>query len=900
MYRMNKILLAGLLGMAAVTGVASAVEVSYEEQVAGVASDDSLQDVLPLMSLGGQVQDSGVPLSGLVDGEGARTVWLIGLGPAENGTPINFGAGPVRLAWDLESDKAELKKLSISMYAGKGGNFGGQWLASKDGLNFLALPGTGIEKQFSVSDDAVASKVVNRINFDFKPGEAAGYRYLCLELFGYNKQACEIAEIDGWIEKASPRKTFEIDTKISKIARAQIGSRLPVDQTKTPAMKVLGVRFNGTRLIVPSKNRLAVLDLQNALVNTDGVWQTVGQQNTDTRLFIDQRRSDGLRRELTFNIGTAGLVTADIKIQLPRNASAPVEYETTNFSVSEAAVNFDGAVWGSGVGPILVERAQSSQTETGLRSPYVIYPSQKEKLEVQFYMPDWYMTTARLFAYKDKMLDWELFAAVKNTGLRDARIESPTAALRKWESKRKKIEPGVEIKYRINLAVFDTSAEKPLGQIDIETTNQFSALSGVEAGTGEQAVRGRPRTLQRDKMQFIGFELPLREQRKLGHQIQMEPYQNTLEWVDRLQKSGVGFINLTSEYRDVCHGVSYQGNYDLAPPGFEQTLRAIKKADMVSTVWFTPNAFLGADIPTAKKSPMIEQHPDWFVQTSHWFGKHRTINIYNPDPKIWVMNKIKRDLERYPDLGGIYFDMFPWTSPPQIMQVGQESGLTGVQSEQRWIREYFRTIKSTGSDRIFLGNASTPMYDEHNYYDYGGIEHPLNMFLNEVVPGKLSFGHPFIQWERYGSLYFWYSALGQMYYNFCDYDQAAGYIGTKWIGWEEGQMKKNYDAEVAPYWYAMGKGKRLFGAQIAPLVRQVEAQLPNKKIVVFVSSLSNKTNNINIVPRHVKPGKYTVTAYVDTATQHRKQQFPVDIGKDGLAIESLPAFSMVRFEFAAN
>jgi hypothetical protein len=894
----HKLLLLTALATTGYTTTSRAVEVSFQENVTGVATDDTLQDVLPLMSENGVAKNNGVPTSGLVDGGGAPTVWLIGPGRPDNGLLIGFYPGPVRFVWDLQSDSAELNKLSVAMYAGRGGNFGGQWSVSKDGQNFEAIPGTRVTKQFPAKPEEEAMKVLNRVDFKFAPGEVKGNRYLCLELFGHIDQFCEILEVDGWINGANPTKTTAINTQIRSIAKSQITTPLPDDQTKTPPMKVLGPRFSGTQLQLPARDNLAVLDFKKLLATPGADWKILKNTVTKQQVTCIQRRNDGLERTLRLTVNTAGLLKLRVDVQLPKGSPRPVKYGTTSLAIDEASVPFDGVVWGSGAGPILVERSQSTKAEIGERTPYVIYPSKDKKLEVQVFLPNWYGAKGRLTAFNENtMFACDLLAAVKNTVPRDMRGEKPDAAANRWLGTDKEFRPGDKLGYELNITVFDNSAPKPLGQLDIETTDQFASLTGVEAGTGTQTAHGQPRILQRDKMRFIGFNLPAQPRQKLGHQIQIEPGQNTVAWLDRLKKSGVGFVNLTSEYRDVCHGVSYNNSYELAPPGFREELKKIKNAGIVSTVWFTPNAFLGADIPTAKRDRIVDEHPDWFTGTAHWFGMHQTINIYNPEPKLWSLNKIKSDLTKYPEIGGIYFDMFPWVSPPQVLNVGQESGLTGFQNEQAWVRKYYAGIKSFGKDKVFMGNGSTPAFDEHNFSDYGGSEHPLNMFLNEVLPGQISFGHPFVQWERYGGLYFWYPLLGQMYYNFCDYDQAVGYVGTKWVGWEDGQMKKDFEKEVAPYWYITGKANRTFGAQIAPLVRQIEAKMPNGKTVVLVTSLSSTATDVTILPRNVKPGQHRVTATIDTAREHKQTQFALDLKAEGIAIAKLPPYSIVRFEF---
>ena len=92
-----------------------------------------------------------------------------------------------------------------------------------------------------------------------------------------------------------------------------------------------------------------------------------------------------------------------------------------------------------------------------------------------------------------------------------------------------------------------------------------------------------------------------------------------------------------------------------------------------------------------------------------------------------------------------------------------------------------------------------------------------------------------------------------MYYNFCDYDQGVAWVGPSWIGLEPGQMSKDFDKDVAPIWNIMGKGHRIYGAQIAPLVRQIEAKTSTGQTVLIVCSLSTKPADLQVAPQKSRP-----------------------------------------------
>jgi len=204
-----------------------------------------------------------------------------------------------------------------------------------------------------------------------------------------------------------------------------------------------------------------------------------------------------------------------------------------------------------------------------------------------------------------------------------------------------------------------------------------------------------------------------------------------------------------------------------------------------------------------------------------------------------------------------------------------------------------------GEDKLVVSNGGPPGYDNCLYYNFTASEHPLLMFGNEVTAGQMAFGHTYVPWEWFGQLYFWYTVVGHFYYNFCDYDQAVGWVGPSWIGMERGQMEKDYDVEVAPLWRLMGKGRRVFGARIGPEVRQVEVRTPEGEKVVAVCSMNRVETSVRVVPQRVGAGKFRVAVTVDTARKHSDVHvFDVDMGlQPGFEIKRLPPYSIALFRF---
>ncbi len=858
------------------------VKVEIQTDVAGVATDDTLQDVLATINKPYQ----GCLLTGLVDGGSRDTVNLIGEGKPGNGTTFYNSDGPILVTWDLgapeQGKAASLETLAVWMYAGNGRNFHGQWSVSKDGKQFRVIPGTLVKKEFPVGK--TVTQLMHAIRYSFSPNEVTGFRYLRLELLGFPGQITQIQEVDGVIRNVKPAKYTEIHTTIRPVEKSAISEPYPADQTITQPMTVHPIELRDTNLVLSDRGKV-VLSLTPVFAPAKG-WVSVERKISPKEVMGKCRRSDGLMRTCRAVIDVENRLSLHVSVELPKTASKAVALKETVLNFREGDIRFDGITFGSGCGPIFVPRIKATTTDIGQRTPYFIFPSAKEKIELQMYMPDWYSVMGRTHFFTPAgFATWSLFTAVKPGETRAG----------KWYDIEGTVQPGQKLNYRMNLAVF-SETPPTIGQKDIETAGKFSPLIGIEAGTGNQQVSGAPRILQRDKMIFLGFKLPPPAKEKPGHQLQIEPTSDPRPLLDRFAKSGVGILTLMADYRDVSHGISYKGDYQKCPPGFPDLLRQIRALGMKGVGWFSPRGFLQKDWGAIPKDKIVEQHPDWFTAEAHWFGYYRTVDIFNPAPSEWCEAKMKQDLKNYSDLMGFAYDTFPYG----ILTTGPKTGVTGCQSEAQWLKRFSNSIWSFGKDKVVISNGGPPGYDEYLYYDYTVSEHPLLMFVNEVVAGKMPFGHTYVPWELFGQLYFWYPVIGHMYYNFCDYDQGFAWVGPSWLGLEPGQMAKDFDRDVASLWYIMGRGRRIYGAQIAPMVRQVEAKMPDGSIVMVVCSLSEKAANIRVRPQRLEKRAYNVTAVVDTAKEHVDVAgMRVDLTKgEGLEIHDLPPFSMIVFRLS--
>jgi hypothetical protein len=845
-----------------------------------ISATDSLQDVFPDLSVKHLAE--GRVSSCLVDG------------PQGNMVILTHDQGPVKVTWDLAPNqsfvKAQLDKVCIWMLGSDWGNYDGRLLISRDGKVFTPIPHTRAEHAFGQSDKA------NLVQYTFKPGEVTNFRFLRLESFGYKGQHCRILEIDGWISGIKVLKSTAIRTQVNPLAVNRVTFHPPEkSQSVSPPMQVHPLRFAGTNLVLTDTGR-NVMNLQKLFTPPDKDWKMVSRKLGDRNLSCEMRHKDGLTRKFTLDIDDKNLLSFDCRVE---GGTTPVNFKVASFDFEEADIRFDGITFGSV--PSYLGRGLPTTVEIGPYIPYFIFPNRQHNIEVQFYMPDWYDAMGRIniFAGNGKsLITWEMFGAARNSR---AELETPKNKLsaNRWNETERVLKPGEKLNFHLNIGVFSITP-RTLGQMDIEEAPVCQPITWIDTGTPGQQAQGIPTVLQRDKMIFMGFILPEPAGKKIGHStVDAWDVLERPKMVERLSRAGVGLVILMAqEYIDVSHGVSLGGKYDQSPPGLDKLLNNLQTHGIKPVWWFSPRGFLNKPWLGRPKDRMVEEHPDWFLKDAHWYGNYQTLDTFKEPGNLWVVDKLKQDLTRFPELKGFAFDSFPWRSTVTGGQLRE----TLTRRDQYWLKTFSRTIHNLGPENILIANGSIPLYDDYLYYDYTVSENSVWMFLNEVTAGHVPFGRPYVAHEQWGQLYNWYVTLANMYYNFCDYDQGLGWMHTIWLGWQEEhvrQARKPVDEQVIPLWFLMGKGERIYSAQISPKVRQIEAKMPDGSITVIVASMSPNLCNIQVVPQTVIKDKYRIISSIDTCLEHRDlPKFETDLkNHPGFEMKNLPPFSISVFKF---
>ena len=886
MFVNHKMIYAILLLLICIACTVYAGSVGIQTGVVGdVAENDTLQDVFPVVS---QSLPDGKISQCLVDGEfDGESV------PKKGNTVILYHSTPCTVTWDIGAGlnyaNAQLDQMKLvivgpasAQFVGFNPCFSGQLLVSLNGIDFTPIPGTSITAAPS------STGVYMVINWTFNPGEIKNFRYLRLESAGYNGYACQVAEIDGWISGVAIRKSYDIVSSIACTDKTQITSMPPQLSQATPQpMQVEGLSLiNGNIVYVATGQTIIDCSKVISLVG----WQIVSTQTTSSSFIRTLRRSDGLEKKITITVDSNNLVEVSAEL----SSIQAVNYTSTDLEFRMSQMVFDGVTLG-GV-PSYLSR-QACSVEIGITVPYLIFPLKSLGIELQMFMPDWYdcKGTMSIFESSSGLVKFKLYNAVRN---RFEDTYNTGLSGDQWNPAASILVPGQKLNYKINIAAFKITPAT-LGQKDIESSS-YTPLFWIDTGSSGQQALGAPTVTYRDKMQFIGFKLPEVQTAKPGHSI-VDTVGTMTEAgiINRFTRAGVGVVLMMSdEYVDVSHGVSSGGLYDQSPSYLNTVLYNLSNRGIKPLWWFSPRGFLNQDWMGRPKDPMIDLHPDWFFSETHWNGVYQTVNSYNPAPNQWIMDKMTQDQANFTKLRGVAFDTFPFRGT----RTGGDANTTITSEDQYWLGQFGSKAHSFGTDHIVLVNSTTPLYDDYMQYDYTVTENFPSMFVNEVSGGHAPFGKTFVSHLQWQQLHGWYVTLAHMYYNFGDYNQGLGWMHSIWLGWRASDVNSSFkpvDSQVIPLWYIMGKGKRIYSAEIATDVRQIEAEMPDGVPTVIVASVSPwpVSGPVSVIPQNLTDGHYWAEITIDTCqTQVRRRLF-INTTTSAIQISDLPPFSISVLKF---
>jgi len=790
---------------------APGVDIEYLVDVPpAIRSDDSLNDVFPSVDF--HLVEGGVT-SCLVDGwdEPRSERWR-----RSNSFVVTYENGPAHITFDLGSSvdpaKAQLDELTLWIN-GKARNWGekkptfdGRLLTSIDGESFA--PVSGSEARLMEAD----SEQFNAVHWSFDPGAVKGFRYLQVELQPTGTGALRIEEVDGMISGVEPERSTAIRTGVAGIPLDEATVDPPaVSQHIPEPMQVEPLAFDGLSVIQPETGQ-AVVRL-DALWNPGAAWERREELLEPRLLYGRWERKDGLTRVMRATLEADHRLVVECDVSLPASAPKAVRYDAMALPLEEGDLSFEGVAY---MPPCAYyENRQPREIQLGQLSGYMVYPA--GDVEMHVFMPRSYETPGICESFREDVLNnFMLYTAVSNTiasesaGVSTNWLENVQQTRGKtWIPAPGMVQPGQSRRGLFHVALFQQEERRTIGRFDLEDRPPSTGplrwinTSGTGTGDGQRLLDAGYRFTTAAKVRFMGMNLPSAEWDKPGHMINDTPWVFTQPGViDRLRRGGVGTVCLMmQDFVDVSHGVSHQGNYDQAPPGFEELLDQLTEAGIRPVIWFSPSWFLNQAWQNRPQDPIFRDHPDWFRKTAAWAGRYQNANIYKEALNQWIVDKLRSDFRAFPKLGGVAFDGFPNRQP--FVDVDEATGRKVPYSllAIEWLQRFRGVIKGVRPDAWVIHNTSVPLDEEYQWIDFGVSEASQNQIVNQMVPGHAPFGRVHGVHAQWKQLYQWMVTLSFMHHNFANFDQGLGWFHHQWLGWQEGHRRRS-GSPVVPY----GKG----------------------------------------------------------------------------------------------
>jgi hypothetical protein len=893
---------------------ATGVNVEYLVDVPpAIRSDDSLNDVFPSVDF--HLVEGGVS-SSLVDGwdEPQSERWR-----RSNSIVVTYEDGPAHITFDLgpsvDPAEAQLDELTLWMN-GKARNWGekkptfdGRLLTSRDGESFTPVPGSDAKLM------EAGSEQFNAVRWSFDPGAVKGFRYLQVELRPTGTGSLRIEEIDGTISGVEPERSTAIRTGVAGIPLDEATVDPPTISQHIPEpMQVEPLAFDGLSVIRPETGQAVVR--MNALWNPGAEWERMEELLEPRLLYGRWEREDGLIRTVRATLEPNHRLVVECDVSLPASAPAAVRYDAMVLPIEEGDLAFEGVGYMDRFAHYA--NRQPRLVQLGKLSGYVVYSVNDMDLHV--FMPRAYAAPSICASYQDGGFHrYTLYSEVDNPIGRDyaptttnwmENVQKGNAG--EWTPVPGAVQPGQTRRGRFHVALFRQPTRRTIGRIDLEDRPpalgplRYINTSGTGEGDSQRLKDASFRYTTRDQLLFMGMRLPSPRWDKPGHMINDSPWLlNQPGVVDRLRRAGFGVVCLMMrDFVDVGHGVSHEGDYDTAPPWLDELLDKLTAADIRPVVWWSPRGFLNRKWQQRPVDPIFLEHPDWFRSSASWAGRYQNPNSYKKALHEWIVDKIRSDFRRFPELGGIAFDIFP--NREIFVDVDEVTGrrVPYSQLDVERLRHYHDVIKAERPDAWVMRNNALPMDDEAQWIDFGVSEGSAKQMLNELVSGRNPFGRVHGAHSQWAQLYHWMVTLSFMHHNFANFDQGLGWFHHVWLGWHPNpkyqwmRKAKDLDAEVVPLWYLMGKGRRMYVAETAPFIKQTEVRMPDGGIRIVVSSFSPWARDVDVVPRHLPAGAYRVSGTIDTCLEHREiEAFEADTAAQAIRLTRLPGYGIAVLRF---
>ena len=577
----------------------------------------------------------------------------------------------------------------------------------------------------------------------------------------------------------------------------------------------------------------------------------------------------GLRWERQVQTDKQGVMHFVNRVSLPPGAPGSVTLQGYVFSALDGKVAWDGF---SVTNMRLFHYPKAYQSYAiGAVTPQGIFESAGSHVRLYFYLPNWLDTSGSI----------QFFVPPAKNGAKGQNV------LFRLQLKPPKegnpfftLQPGTTRQWEVRVGLFSSHG----GPLSLE-----------ERDIQELAAKNYLGAFYRRELLTMGFPLPTTPSERPGHFFSMKADEKALAMIPLLAKAGTQYLVLQSpDFVDISQGVSYQGDYHQASPLLPQLVDAAHQNGMKVLEWFSiegvlrPNAGRNGE----KGSPLLLEHPDWFLPAYYWQNSYQHSDMTSPGWKQWVLDKVDYDESHY-QLDGFAFDE-PYFNNPKVT-----NGQTYVRNGYDFLQALSEKIHHYNRPQIMIGNYWAPQDDEWKFFDYMMTEQSDFMRLQAVTLGKHCAGHTF-----HADYFTFNIILNQLAYNLADYDQSVGWCPPSWYFYlKDAHKTQDQIAQLLSY---SGAWHRVWAAEILPGLRQIELTRNNEHLILLCNVGTTPLNLVDCFPRSFQPvvpagGGPIAWGVTDTSETHQEFEIKPVPGQAGvLPTQSLPPASITAIRFSAK
>ena len=412
-----------------------------------------------------------------------------------------------------------------------------------------------------------------------------------------------------------------------------------------------------------------------------------------------------------------------------------------------------------------------------------------------------------------------------------------------WVLQPKQLAPGEKLTWHVRVAVW------PRDEKQYHTGRALRGLGRFVPTKGQMADLGWT------------FPKPDPNTRLRGHVMHVDPAVQR-KWKDFPElaiRSGTACVVLMSPLADISHGLYYDGQYGKVPPLWPGIIEKCHRYGVKVVPWYSPcGALVGSaesGRPVDKRDPIVQEHPDWFLDGSYyWGGRYVTANPFS-GWFDWLVNKVDQDLTRLPTLDGVACD-----EPFACLDMWDEkTGKTGFTRQVELMRAIRDVVKRHGREKLVIANEGLTPPQANDLFDAHMMEgSPLDWYKN-VSGGRFMATRP-------GGKYFTWEGI----YN---YYRENFFYSTIWIGWSHlawyvatpGRTR----AENADLLLAATMGEDVYRWQ--PDVDLIQMEISGDDGVWWVLLNDGKPRKLTLTPgRKLSGGRYRRFVWVDGPKIHRR------------------------------